>query len=256
MVGTIREGSQVDKADDKSRSGSSRIIIADDHPLFRHALSQMLEEGSADLDVVGEAVDGREAVELCRRLEPDLVLMDVYMPEMDGITATRAIKREFPRTIVLMLTAFEDPEYLWEALKAGAAGYILKHASREEVIGAIQGVLSGESPINRKLGTQLLLRLYNQVQEEADSAGSVPPTAGSLEEPPGRTLLGSLTLKELEILWLIAKGQTDQQIAEDLFISASTVKKHVQRIISKLEVSDRTQAAVVASGLLTDRGEG
>src|SRR5215217_8478729 len=111
----------------------SRIVIADDHPLYRDALKRMLSEAS-DFSVVGEAADGREALDLCRRLHPALVLMDVRMPVMDGIAATREIKRELPLTIVLMLTALEDPELLSEALKAGAAGYVLKYALKEELV--------------------------------------------------------------------------------------------------------------------------
>ena len=227
----------------------SRILIADDHPLFRDALKRMLMEQS-DFEVVAEAADGREAIELCRRLRPELVLLDVRMPEMDGITATREIKQEFPRTIVLILTALEDADHLSEALEAGAAGYVLKYASKQEVIAAIRGVLSGESPINQKLGTQLLMRLYNQeAREEEDLADHAPPSRRPLEERPERALLGSLTPRELEVLRLVAKGQTNQQIADNLFISLPTVKKHVQRVISKLEVSDRTQAAVLAMEL-------
>jgi len=206
--------------------------------------------GRSDLEVVAEAADGREAIALCRSLRPDLVLMDVRMPEMDGITATRAIRREFPHIIVLMLTAVEDPNYLSEALKVGAAGYVLKYASRQEVIDAIQGVLSGESPINQQLATQFLMRLHDRQAPEEDLTSHALPSGRPPEELSERSLLlGSLTPKELEVLRLIAKGQTNQQIADNLFISVTTVKKHVQHIISKLGVSDRTQAVILAMEL-------
>jgi DNA-binding NarL/FixJ family response regulator len=231
-----------------------RLLIAEDHAMVREGMRSMLE-GEPDLEVVGEAEDGREALELCRSLCPELVLMDVRMPKMDGIAATRAIKRERPRTIVLMLTAAEDPKHLAEALRAGAAGYILKASGRQEVIDAIRGVLNGESPMNQKLATQLLMRLYNEeAQEEDVLAVRTLPEGRTQEERPEHSLLKTLTPKELEVLRLVAKGQTNRQIADDLFISVTTVKKHVQHIIAKLEVSDRTQAAILAMklGLLVE----
>ena len=233
-----------------------RLVIADDHPIFRGALKDMLS-GRSEFEVVGEAADGEQALELCRRLRPDLVLMDARMPKMDGLTATRAIKREFPPIPVLMLTALEEPKYLSKALRAGAAGYVLKYAGKQEVIKAVQEVLNGESPIDQKLGSELLLRLHDQVGQEEDPASFSPSSEEPSEEPPGRSLAETLTLKELEVLLLVAKGQTNKQIAENLFISTSTVKKHVQHVITKLEVSDRTQAAVLAVeiGLLNDSGE-
>jgi DNA-binding NarL/FixJ family response regulator len=211
----------------------SRIVIVDDHPLFRLALVQMLET-PYDLEVVGQATDGREAVELCRRLRPDLVLMDITMPVMDGVEATRAIKGEFPLTIVMVLTASAEPNELSRALEAGAAGYVLKGADPAEVIDAIRQVLLGEYFLNREVATRLLVRLLNgKLREDAISRSS--------EGFPG-----SLSPRELDVLRLIAQGYTNQQIARELFLSMSTVKKHVHSVISKLGVSDRTQAAVHA----------
>lgn len=143
------------------RSGPARVVIADDHPLFRDALRNLLS-GQPDLELVGEAADGREALELCRRLRPELVLMDLRMPGMDGLSATREIKRAFPRTVVLMLTASEDHAHLSEALKVGAAGYVLKNASRERMIEAIRRVLRGEFPLNQELAMRLILRLMDE----------------------------------------------------------------------------------------------
>lgn len=208
----------------------------------------MLDE-YAEQAVVAEAENGRDAVELCHRIRPELVLMDVHMPVMDGIAATREIKSELPLTIVLMLTALEDPELLSEALRAGAAGYVLKHGGKEELVDAIRRVLSGEFPINHTLSSQLLMRLYSQKQQTPDDLIAVQPpskharTEGVRAQHP---LLESLSPKELEVLQLIAKGLHNQQIADNLHISLNTVKSHVRRVMKKLKASDRTQAAVLA----------
>jgi DNA-binding NarL/FixJ family response regulator len=186
-----------------------------------------------DLVVAGEADDGLEAVELCRRLRPELVLMDLQMPRMDGFEATREIKRELPSTIVLVLTAFEEPTYLMEALKAGASGYVLKHMSPQQIVGAIRRVLDGECPLNQEVAMELLTRLIEEKHEKKSPA----PTP-SLSTP--------LSPREVEILELLVRGQRNQQIAGDLSISLSTVKNHVHNIITKLGVSDRVQAAIVA----------
>jgi DNA-binding NarL/FixJ family response regulator len=211
----------------------SRIVVVDDHPLMRCALRQMLGT-QADLEVVGEAADGQQAVELCRRLYPDLVLMDVRMPAMDGLEATRKIKRELPRTIVLVLTASDYPDDLSEALEAGAAGYVQKGATTQETIGAVRKVLGGESSLDQEVATQLLKRLVDEPKPESNGIAK------------DESLLVLLSARESEVLGLVARGYTNQQIARKLLISVSTVKKHVRNVISKLGVSDRTQAAVRA----------
>jgi NarL family two-component system response regulator LiaR len=233
--------------DRESRSGGtpSRIVVADDHPLMREALTRTLDE-QPDLEAIGEAADGPGAVKLCRRSQPELVLMDVMMPGMDGLEATRQIKEELPRTIVLVLTAIEDPILLSEALKAGAAGYVLKRATTTEILGAVRKVLDGESPLDQQIATRLLLQL---MEEERQEQNGIP----KIEARPGL-----LSPRETEVLRLVAGGYTNQQIARDLLISVSTVKKHVRNVISKLGASDRTQAAVraIELGLLAERGEG
>jgi DNA-binding NarL/FixJ family response regulator len=206
-----------------------RIIIADDHELARLGLRTMIEP-EPDLEVVGEAATGREAVALSSQLQPDLVLMDIRMPDLDGLMATRAIKQELPRTSILIVTLSEDPDYLLEALRVGAAGFVLKDASRREVVAAVRQVLSGESPLDPKLAAQLIRRL----------AGQTPPKL----EPAKHG--DNLTQRELEVLRLVAEGKTNHDIAQALFVSVGTVKVHVERIIDKLGVSDRTQAAVRA----------
>ncbi len=205
----------------------ARVIIADDHELARLGLRTMLVP-EPDLEVVGEAATGREAVALSSSLEPDLVLMDIRMPDLDGLVATRAIKEVHPRTSVLIVTLSEDPDYLLEALRVGAAGYVLKDASRREVVDAVRQVLSGESPLDPKLSAQLIRRMASRTRETS---------AAHADE---------LTHREIEVLRLVAEGKTNAEIASNLFISVGTVKVHVERIIDKLGVSDRTQAAVRA----------
>jgi DNA-binding NarL/FixJ family response regulator len=215
------------------RSPLVRVIIADDHELARAGLRSMLE-GERGLELVGEASNGREAVALCRQLQPDLALLDVRMPELDGLAATRAIKQVSPNTSVLIVTTHEHHDYLIAALKAGAAGYLLKDISRQELLTAVRQVLRGESILNRGLAARALQRL----------AGESVAYDGP---PPER-----LTPREREVLQLLAQGQTNREIAGQLSLSVGTVKIHVEHIIAKLGVSDRTQAAVraVESGLL------
>lgn len=202
-----------------------------------------------DLEVVAEAADGEEALRACRSSRPDLILMDVRMPKMDGLEATRAVKAEYPKTAVLIVTTHESPGYLLDAIRAGAAGYVLKEATRRELLGAVRGVLGGESPLDQELSARLLRRLA-----AGDGSRPHPPP-----EPPGErqeSPAGSLTARELDVLALLATGKTNRQIARELHLSLSTVKGHLERLISKLGVSDRTQAAVkaVERGLLPNRG--
>ena len=234
----------------------SRIIIADDHPLFRSAVKHTLEEHS-DLEVVGEAANGSQALELCRRLRPELVLMDLRMPEMDGIAATHAIKREFPETLVLILTALDESRGLSDSLHAGAAGYILKHSRPTQITDAVRRVLAGESALNEELAMRLLMRLMDKGGQEKEEGGLADSSTS--ERPLGQRgesrLARSLTPREVEVLRLVVQGQTNQQIARTLLISVSTVKRHIRQIITKLGVSDRVQAAVraVELGLLDEQ---
>ena len=266
---------------------AARILIADDHALVREGLRTMLS-GEEGIQVVAEANDGQQALDVCRELGPDLVLMDVRMPVMDGLEATKRIKDEMPKTSVMMVTMHENPDYLFEAVKAGAAGYVLKDASGERLLSAVRRTLEGESPLNQELAMQLLVRLSRESStseqgsgELSGEAADVAPEEGSREvhsegrEPPafqpeairagahqagtsgtGQTRrdeeIESLTPREVEVLRLLSQGQTNPQIAQNLLVSRGTVKIHVQHIISKLGVSDRTQAAVraIEAGLL------
>jgi NarL family two-component system response regulator LiaR len=244
----------------ESRAGQepSRIVIADDHPLFRSAIRQTLESHS-DFEVIGEAANGREALELCRRFSPELVLMDLRMPQMDGVAATHAIKREFPETLVLILTAIDESEGLSDSLEAGAAGYVLKDAPAARITDAVQRVLAGESPLDEKVAMGLLMSLMNKgSHEEAEQKGEAVRSSyseRSLGERGRSRSADSLTPREVEILGLVVQGQTNQQIARNLLISVSTVKRHLRHISTKLGVCDRVQAAVraVELGLLDER---
>ncbi len=214
----------------RRRGVPARLLIADDHELARLGLVGALL-GERGLTVVGEAQDGQEAVEQCRDLAPDLVLMDIRMPRLDGLAATAEIVRTCPRTSVIMVTMQEDPEYVLEALKVGASGYLLKESGKPEIVGAIRQVLAGESLLNAGLVAELLQRLGQ------DNRARPEPIEHSLSE------------RELDVLRLLAAGKTNREIANDLILSVSTVKTHVEHVIAKLDVADRTQAAVKATRL-------
>jgi len=283
-------------------STPARILIADDHALVREGLRTMLS-GEDGIEVIAEANDGQQVLDVCRELGPDLVLMDVRMPVMDGLAATRKIKQEMPKTSVMMVTMHENPDYLFEAVKAGAAGYVLKDASGERLLSAVRRTLEGESPLNQELAMRLLVRLSREsggsreertgggsgersgmaspgasratpeeapreegaplasrpvatgpetAQPEATHTGTHQSGSGRSGQTRGTELMGSLTPREIEVLRLLSQGQTNPQIAQNLLVSRGTVKIHVQHIISKLGVSDRTQAAVraIESGIL------
>jgi two-component system, NarL family, response regulator LiaR len=241
------KGADTSSSPTSSSPPPARLLIADDHALVREGLLAVLE-GEPDIEVVAEARNGREALQMARRVRPDLVLMDVRMPEMDGLAATRAIKEELPTTSVVMVTMHENPDYLLEAIRAGAAGYILKDAAGVSLAEAVRRTLEGEVPLNEGLAMQLLQRLAGGsggVQEKPGEEGGVGDSRGK----PGRRpspMPGGITPREAEVLRLLAQGRTNPQIAQDLKVSRGTVKIHVQNIIAKLGVSDRTQAAVRA----------
>jgi DNA-binding NarL/FixJ family response regulator len=219
-----------------------RLRLADDYTPVREGMRSMLE-GQTDLEVVGEAQDGEEALQMCRSLNPDLILMDVRMPKMDGLEAIRAIKAERPEIAVLMVSAHEGEDYLLEAVKAGAAGYVLKDAPRQRLLGAVRRVLSGESPINQELAMRVLRRL--SVERASEEELLHEPSVENRE----MVLAESLTARELDVLGLLCAGKTNREISQDLHVSLSTVKGHLERLIAKLGVSDRTQAAVKAIDL-------
>jgi len=211
----------------RRKSGPARLVIADDYELIRTGLRAMLT-GQRGLEVVGLAANGREALALCRRLQPDLALIDVRMPEMDGLATCRSIKQECPATSVILITVYEKSEYLIEALKAGAAGFVLKDITQPELITSIRRVLRRESLLN----SEVVVRLLGHLDGETSSREELLPK--------------QLSDREYEVLCLLAQGKTNPEIAQQLTISVGTVKIHVEHILAKLRVSDRTQAAVRA----------
>jgi NarL family two-component system response regulator LiaR len=198
------------------------VLIADDHPFVRHGLRTYLET-LEDMEVLDEAADGAQAVALAERLLPDVVLMDLVMPELDGIEATRQIKAVSPATKVIALTSFDDDEKVFPAIKAGAAGYLLKDVRPAELAEAVRKASRGEA----LLAPSVAARLMQEVSGE-------------------RTAPGGLTDRELEVLRLIARGLPNKLIASELVVSEKTVKTHVSNILAKLHLSDRTQAALYA----------
>jgi DNA-binding NarL/FixJ family response regulator len=224
-----------------------RVLIADDHALLRVGTRTVLERQSG-IEVVGEAGDGMEAVELVRKLRPDLVLMDISMPGMDGLEATRSIKGELPETIVLMLTAHEDHDLMVEAVVAGAAGYVLKGAGPARLVGAVRDALNGDFALDQNLAMGLVRRLGGHGEGERED----PRQGGGASREAVASHPGPLTPRELEVLRHVIAGKTNRQIGQELHVSLSTVKRHLERMSTKLGVSDRTQAAVRATemGLL------
>ena len=207
------------------RSRVANVVVVDDHDLARAGLRSLLS-GERGIQVVGEAASGKEALSLCRRKRPDLVLMDVKMPDMSGLAVTRAIKFDSPGTSVILLTAYESADYLVEALQAGAAGYLLKGASKSEIVTTVRRVLAGDAVLRPDLVLDLLRRM------------SAPPVETQITT--------QLTSREQDVLRLIVLGYTNREIADTLSLTVSTVKTHVEHVIRKLDVSDRTQAAVRA----------
>lgn len=207
-----------------------RVLVVDDHEMVRLGITSFLETEPC-VSVVGEARSGREALKQARELCPDVILMDLLMEDMDGIAATRAILHDCPDTKVIVLTSYVDDELVYPALEAGAVSYLLKTANAEEVARAVQAAVRGESVVDPKVMKKLVHRIHRQ-----------------------KPLHASLTDRELEVLMLIAEGKTNQDIADTLHIGLKTVKTHVSNILSKLEVDDRTQAAVYAHrhGLVND----
>ena len=214
----------------------TRVVLADDQALVRGGL-RMILDAQSDIDVVAEAGDGREAVDAARRLEPDLVLMDIQMPVMDGLEATRRILTgPQPHPRVVILTTFDLDEYVYEAIRAGACGFLLKSAPPDQLAGGVRAAMAGDALLAPEVTRRLLASFVRR-----------PPPGTSV--PPG---LEQLTDRERQVLELIARGHSNREIAKALFLGEATVKTHVNRILSKLGARDRVQAVVAAyeSGLV------
>jgi DNA-binding NarL/FixJ family response regulator len=203
-----------------------RLLIVDNHTLFRQGLVSLLG-GEPDFQVIGEAANGEEALRLIQKLQPDVVLMDVKMPGMDGVEATRRLLETMPHARVLMLTVSEDEESLFAAIQAGARGYILKNADADELLQAIQRVHAGEAMIS----PAMTLRLFQTLR-----GGGVPLSSSS----------SPLTSREQDVFQLLAQGASNRQIAETLTITENTVKTHVRNILEKLELHSRSEVAAYA----------
>ena len=209
---------------------SIRVVIVDDHALFRRGLDLVLSE-EPDIKVVGEAADGIEAVHRAEEMTPDVVVMDVRMPRSTGIEAARRIRERLPDTKVIMLTVSDNEEDLYAAVKAGASGYLLKEISIEELADAVRAVARGHSLISPSMASKLLSEFNALVQQS---------------EERHRSLLPSLTEREIDVLKLVAKGLSNREISEELYISENTVKNHVRNILEKLHLHSRMEAVVYA----------
>ncbi|MEP6697588.1 MAG: response regulator transcription factor [Pseudonocardiales bacterium] len=207
-----------------------RVLVVDDHALFRRGLEMVLEQ-EPDIEVVGEAGDGAQAVQKSIETAPDIVLMDVRMPKGSGIEACRAIKEAVPSAKIIMLTISDEELDLYEAIKAGATGYLLKEISIEEVASAIRAVQNGQSLISPSMASKLLTEFAIMVKR-GDEKEQVPTPR--------------LTDREMEVLRLVARGMNNRDIAKDLFISENTVKNHVRNILEKLQLHSRMEAVVYA----------
>ncbi len=213
-----------------------RVLIADDHKLFRQGLIGLMKTREDLVEVIGEAETGEEAVKLAAELHPDVILMDIYMPQMDGLQAAKEIHVRFPQIAIVMLTSSERDGHLYEAVQVGVSGYLLKSLDASELFDLLSGVVNGETAMTRAMAGKLLKAVANRMADEEKGEQA-------------------LTERELFVLRLVASGASNQEIAQKLSISVNTVKSHLKNILDKLQLENRTQAATYAlkHGLVSSR---
>ncbi|MFN8595387.1 MAG: response regulator transcription factor [Anaerolineae bacterium] len=212
-----------------------RVLLADDQDIIRTGLTIILNHQS-DIEVVGQAADGQEAVELAKQLKPDVILMDIKMPHLNGIQATRQIVSVLPKTQIIILTTYDTDDWVFDGIRAGAIGYLLKDASGDNLADAVRGALRGESQIDPTVARKVL-REFQQLTQHRSPAPQPP-----VDEEP----LEQLTDREEEVLKLVAAGLANKEIAQQLSLSEGTVKNHISAILAKLHANDRTQAVLTA----------
>jgi len=219
----------------------ARVLLVDDHELFREGVAKVINN-QPDMEVIGQADDGLAALTMAHELHPDLVLMDINMPLSDGLEATALIHSNLPECIILMLTAYEEEEKLFDAIKAGARGYILKSSSSTGLVRGIRGALEGEASVPRKLASQLLAEFSKLSNRPTDHVANEDTTP-------------NLTQREIEVLNIMATGASNQEIADTLSISLQTVKTHVSNILTKLQAKSRFQATQlgIKQGLIKNK---
>lgn len=216
-----------------------RVLVVDDQDVVRHGLGVILSH-QLGIEVAGFAANGQEAVEQVTALKPDVVLMDLKMPRMNGIQATRQITKHHPATKIVVLTTYDDDEWVFDAIRAGASGYLLKDSDGAEIVGAVRGVMAGEVRIDPAVAGKVL----HEFNRLAGQQGHQPPRPAQLRSD--QPLLEDLTERERSVLQELAQGKTNREIADSLHLAEGTVKNYVSIIIDKLQANDRTQAAILA----------
>jgi DNA-binding NarL/FixJ family response regulator len=224
-----------------------RVLVVDDQQLMREGIASLLKIQDG-IEIVGTAANGREALEQALSLHPDVILMDVRMPIMDGVLATQQVHREVPDCKILMLTTFDDEEYVLKALRVGASGYLLKDMPARDLAQAVQAVHRGIYQLDPAVMSRVMTALAATTHEESPTSQDVPTPSTSEHAASAPSFLkqADLTDREIEVLRLIATGATNREIAEQLVISEGTVKNHISNILSRLGLRDRTQAAIYA----------
>jgi DNA-binding NarL/FixJ family response regulator len=223
-----------------------RVLLADDQALIREGLAIILNT-QPDFEVVGQAANGQEAVDLVARYRPDVVLMDIRMPVMDGIEATRRIKHAYPATHILILTTYDEDDLIFEGIRAGASGYLLKDITRDRLIAAIRGAAQGEAQIDPAVASQVLAEFQRMADALRRRTGEVDPaTQRTPQTEDDLPSVEDLTPREETILRLLTEGLTNAGIADRLHLSEGTVKNYVSEILGKLQANDRTHAVVLA----------